>query len=528
MKGIVMRRFRAMLVLVVLLSVGTWGIRAATCDPDPLGEGTSCVGDNGTDGALDSNGTDGESVVNDGTHSGTFEAATNTSIGGDGGYGGDSVGSTPGDGGDGGSASASTEISDSYIVSSPYGLAQAIAMGGYGGDSGSSGSGDANGGDGGDASASLALNNVTGYYLASVQADGGDGGAGTGTGNGGEGGDATGDTTIDGGYTPLVSSIVQGGNGGCSCDGSPGNGGSASVTATVNGEALVIGIASLGGAGGSGYTDVNGADGGSSSVILTVNAPVYGGIGVAGVGGDGGDSAGIGSGGNGGDSTVTLSISSVVGGDVEALAAGGYGGIDDGDGGDDGLGILSIVLANGAVVNGMIFGNNADSDLSSLTFQLETDNEDEYNAALNDLVNANGGSGSITIKGHTYTWNGFDELINLIRLIRSGLPLDDRINGYDLAAPDALYCTVGGGVSAWEIDLQGKGTFSFAITAEDIQAAFTLAVSSGVDQVIGADGLGNTFYAISDGKAITFTAPELREPAKTYQFTFDKSVCAAA
>ncbi|KXK20840.1 MAG: hypothetical protein UZ15_CFX003001626, partial [Chloroflexi bacterium OLB15] len=99
---------------------------------------------------------------------------------------------------------------------------------------------------------------------------------------------------------------------------------------------------------------------------------------------------------------------------------------------------------------------------------------------------------------------------------------------YDLGAPDALYCTVGGGVSDWRIDLNSQGTFDLAITRAQIDAAFEQAVASGVNQVIGAGGLNNTFYALSDGQTITYMSPDLREPGKLYQFSFERNRCPLA
>ena|GEM_PF-6699838 len=102
---------------------------------------------------------------------------------------------------------------------------------------------------------------------------------------------------------------------------------------------------------------------------------------------------------------------------------------------------------------------------------------------------------------------------------------DGRINARDLAAPDALYCTVEQGISVWAINLEGQGTFSFAVTKQQINAAFDTAVSSGVNQVIGSDSLGNQLYALSDGHTLTFISPDLREAGKTYQTTIARDTC---
>ena len=96
----------------------------------------------------------------------------------------------------------------------------------------------------------------------------------------------------------------------------------------------------------------------------------------------------------------------------------------------------------------------------------------------------------------------------------------------DGGAPDAVYCAVGGGVSLWQIDLQGHGSFSFAVTAAQIEAGFTQATATGVNQAIGSGAAGNTLYALSDGHTLAFFAPDLRQPGKTYQYTFERSLCA--
>lgn len=135
-------------------------------------------------------------------------------------------------------------------------------------------------------------------------------------------------------------------------------------------------------------------------------------------------------------------------------------------------------------------------------------------------------SGTVTYMGQTYTWSEFERITHgtnvgpCIGVIRDG-----RINAYDLGAPNALYCTVENGVSVWEIDLEGSGTFSFAVSAEQIASAFEQAAATQTNTVIGSDALGNTLYALSDGHTIAFFAPDLREAGKMYQFTFERETC---
>jgi hypothetical protein len=80
-------------------------------------------------------------------------------------------------------------------------------------------------------------------------------------------------------------------------------------------------------------------------------------------------------------------------------------------------------------------------------------------------------------------------------------------------------------VSVWEIDLEGQGTFSFAVTQEQIDAAFVEAIASQSNVLIDADDLGNSFYANSDGHTVVFIGPDLREPEKQYLYTFEQIRC---
>jgi hypothetical protein len=128
--------------------------------------------------------------------------------------------------------------------------------------------------------------------------------------------------------------------------------------------------------------------------------------------------------------------------------------------------------------------------------------------------------------GQTYTWAEFEH-------IASGKAVgpcvgqinDGRVNSSDLGAPNALFCTVGGGLSVWQIDLAGEGSFSSAVTAAQIAVAFEQAVASGVNQLIQSDSNGNQLYALSDGHTLTFIGHDLREPGKVYQSTVEHSLC---
>lgn len=145
---------------------------------------------------------------------------------------------------------------------------------------------------------------------------------------------------------------------------------------------------------------------------------------------------------------------------------------------------------------------------------------------VSSVAGLNPDADTITYLGQTYTWAEFEALGRGGFIAPCIGKIDDgRINAYDLGAPEALYCTVDNGISIWDIDLEGNGTFSFAVTKAEIDAAFAVATSSGVNTLVGSDSLGNQLYAISDGTTLTFVSPELREAGKQYLFTFDRTTC---
>jgi hypothetical protein len=149
--------------------------------------------------------------------------------------------------------------------------------------------------------------------------------------------------------------------------------------------------------------------------------------------------------------------------------------------------------------------------------------------AAAQAINAlNPDSGTVTYKGQTYTWAEFERIASGARIdpCQPGQIHDGRVNSFDLGAPVALFCTVGGGMSVWDIDVTGQGTFSFAVTRAEIEAGFAAAVASGANQLLRADAQGNSLYALSDGHTITFAGPDLLVPGKTYLFTLESTLCA--
>lgn len=194
------------------------------------------------------------------------------------------------------------------------------------------------------------------------------------------------------------------------------------------------------------------------------------------------------------------------------------------DGGDD-----TVIVGDYAVVLNTIFGGETGELFGDriLIGDGQICSEDGAAVAMARGINAlNPDAGTVTYLGQTYTWAEFEHIATAAHFAPCvGSIHDGRINAYDLGAPDALYCVQGGGESVWEIDLDGQGTYSFYVTTAQVNSAFDQAVASGINQSIGSDDLGNIFYALSDGHTIAFFAPELREPDKTYQFTFERERC---
>jgi hypothetical protein len=202
---------------------------------------------------------------------------------------------------------------------------------------------------------------------------------------------------------------------------------------------------------------------------------------------------------------------------------------------DMGAGDDMVRVGDGAVIKNTMDGGeggevNGDTILIGDT---KVCSEDAVAVALAKTTGAqiaalNPDSDSVTYRRQTYTWTQFEHIASgaTIHSCAPGKIADGRMNAYDEGAPDALYCTVGGGISDWRIDRSGQGAFTFDVTAAAIQAAFDKAASTGVNQLIGSGGAGETIYALSEGHTMAFFAPDLREPDKTYQYSFARDLCA--
>jgi hypothetical protein len=188
-----------------------------------------------------------------------------------------------------------------------------------------------------------------------------------------------------------------------------------------------------------------------------------------------------------------------------------------------------VLIGDGAVIDDTVLGGEDAEVNGDALFIGDSQICSEDQQAVTDalaLSTLDPNSGTVFYKGQEYTWAEFEHIAsggNVHPCV--GQINDGRVNRFDLGAPNALFCTVGGGVSVWQIDLTGKGAFSFAVTAAQVTAAFEQAVSSGVNQQIAADSLGNVLYALSDGHTITFVGHDLREPGKQYMTTQERALC---
>lgn len=298
-----------------------------------------------------------------------------------------------GNGGDGGNGAAGGNGGNSGAGPSPQLTA---GNGGNGGDGGEGG----NGATGPELDVVVDSNVQGDILIANKGGDGGDGGNGASGGNGGDtpaGGDLGGDAG-DGGDAGF------GGNGGDGGD----------VDLTVNGQvgANII-VASSGGDGGATGNGGNGGEGGDNPSQLIFD----------GEGGNGGDGVVPGEGGtgfpngvngneitdppttNGGGGDIAITINNSVGGSVKASTSGGD---------------VTVTLNDGATVGGSIDGGGGDdpedSGTSTLIFNLQTEDEAEFEAAAATL-GLQGSSGSIIVNGQTYTWANFDALVDNLYLI---------------------------------------------------------------------------------------------------------------
>jgi hypothetical protein len=172
-------------------------------------------------------------------------------------------------------------------------------------------------------------------------------------------------------------------------------------------------------------------------------------------------------GGAGGNDTITNN--GIVNGDILA-----------GDGND------TVIIQGGvAVVGDSINGGN---DYDVLTFNLSSTNPAELEAAAAVIAAANPAGGTITINGITYTWLNFEELTQILNIV--------RLNG--LADPLALFCAVTGGIDIYNVVGQ-QGFISLYVSPQQISNGVAHALSTGTDILIGSSSTAQV-YALSSGE----------------------------
>lgn len=273
------------------------------------------------------------------------------------------------------------------------------------------------------------IENGTGPQDESTGDDGTDGSAGENGGNGGNGGNVT-------SVAPGSSSSNNDGVSAVSGGGIGGTGGVA-----VEGESMCFGECGGEGAlpGGDGG---NGGNGGT--VDLTLTGTSYGNVTAGSYGGAAGQAAddltaSQAKGGDAGDVTIEIATTGIVDGNVIAQSRGGKSNMTDGSTGGQGgdvtvtisgtvyghvsaertsdeqvaTGTIKVVI-DGGLVTGTISASTANA--SSLSFIFDVADRQEFQAATAALTGPAAG-GQVTINSHTYTWEGFGTLVDLLRYV---------------------------------------------------------------------------------------------------------------
>ncbi|MFN8372458.1 MAG: hypothetical protein U0694_06230 [Anaerolineae bacterium] len=171
--------------------------------------------------------------------------------------------------------------------------------------------------------------------------------------------------------------------------------------------------------------------------------------------------------GAGGNDTITNN--GTVNGDISA-----------GDGDD-----TVIIQAGAAVVGNSIDGGN---NFDTLTFQLNSTDPAELEAAAAAIAAANPAGGTLTIGGVTYTWLNFEQLTQLLNIL--------RING--LADPLALFCAAVDGIDVYAIN-GNQGYFALYVSQQQISNGVAHAQEIGADVLIGTAALARA-YALPTGE----------------------------
>jgi hypothetical protein len=141
-----------------------------------------------------------------------------------------------------------------------------------------------------------------------------------------------------------------------------------------------------------------------------------------------------------------------------------------------------IISGNNATVGGMIDGGTG---YDVLTFSLNTADPAQRQAWAEQIAAANPNGGTLTFNGHTYTWQNFEELSQLL------ITLNPVYRG-----SFAVYCALGGGIDVYAINEQ-QGTLAFNVSAQALSNGITQG-ANGTTQLVSSSGV--TLYALTTGE----------------------------
>ncbi|MGQ9910567.1 MAG: beta strand repeat-containing protein [Candidatus Flexifilum sp.] len=166
-----------------------------------------------------------------------------------------------------------------------------------------------------------------------------------------------------------------------------------------------------------------------------------------------------------------------------------------------------VVAGQGAAVVGIIDGGPGTDGLV-FNFTVNVPSQAAANAISAAIAAASPAGGTVTIGLVTYSWINFEALYNLLAFninapIVITIPLPQRINASDLAAPVAIYC-LADAVEVWTIDAGGAGAYAFSVSSADVHAGVTISAA------------GVTFASTAGG---SFTVSAVGHDGKPYSFT---------
>lgn len=151
-----------------------------------------------------------------------------------------------------------------------------------------------------------------------------------------------------------------------------------------------------------------------------------------------------------------------------------------------GSGNDTVIIQAGSAVVGDGIDGGADYDV--LTFQLNSTDPAELEAAAAAIAAASPSGGTITINGVSYTWLNFEELTQILNIV--------RLNG--LADPLAMFCAAAGGVDVYVIN-NNQGFFALFLSLQQISNGIAHAQSIGAEVQIGNAALADA-YALPTGE----------------------------